>query len=188
MAFPSKEHLLDVSNPIVAQCGLVVEEIKITRAGAKSAVKIAVDSADPTAQRPDLDVLEEVSKALSEAFDSAEAKGAVNFGPGYTLEVSTPGVDFPLTEARHWQRNVGRLATLPNGQTWRIAQVGEGCVALLGTKKKATTITVRELGEVAGAVVEVEFAQPPARERDMIGLDTAEYHALAAATAGEKDK
>jgi ribosome maturation factor RimP len=31
---------------------------------------------------------------------------------GYTLEVTSRGVDRPLTLARHWTRNVGRLAVV----------------------------------------------------------------------------
>jgi ribosome maturation factor RimP len=31
----------------------------------------------------------------------------------YTLEVSSPGVDRPLTQPRHWRRAVGRLVRVP---------------------------------------------------------------------------
>ena len=81
-----------------------VEEIKINRAGSKTVVAVALDSDN----RPDLDTLEVVSGEISEAFDGAEETGVIAFGgQGYTLEVSTPGVDHPLTLPRHWRRNRG---------------------------------------------------------------------------------
>ena len=109
MAFPHKEQLADSLRGLVEEFGLVIEDIKITKAGAKSAIRIAVDTADPRAERPDLDRLEELSREVSAHLDDAEAKGDMSFGPGYTLELSTPGVDFPLTERRHWVRNLSLI-------------------------------------------------------------------------------
>ena len=59
MAFPNKEQLEDSLRGLVKEFGLVIEDIKITKAGAKSAIRIAVDTADPRAERPGLDQLED---------------------------------------------------------------------------------------------------------------------------------
>ena len=89
--------------------------------------EVAVDADE----RPDLDKLEELSQAVSEEFDARETSGTLNFGPGYTFEVTTPGVDTPLTQPRHFRRNIGRLVTFAvsgNGgskDTLRIAAVDE---------------------------------------------------------------
>jgi ribosome maturation factor RimP len=51
----------------------------------------------------------------------------------YVLEVTSPGVDRPLTEQRHWRRAAGRLVSVPVvGQpvTGRIAHVDDSGVTL----------------------------------------------------------
>lgn len=181
MAFPSKEQLHDFLSPLLAQFGVVAENIAVAKAGAKSAVKIAVDSAEPTKPSPDLDSIEEISRAISQEFDQAEEAGTLNFGPGYTLEVSTPGVDFPLTQPRHWVKNSGRQVKLPDGRVARIAQVvtagsdGSDDVILVAQKKKQLEVFRVELAEVAGAVVEVEFSPAPPEQAKLVGLDPADY-------------
>ncbi|MEL4154410.1 ribosome maturation factor RimP [Corynebacterium bovis] len=171
MAFPTEQDLRSYLEPLAAEAGADVEYVTVTRAGAKSAVRVAVDG-DP---RPDLDRLEELSHRVSEAFDAAEERGDLSFGPGYTLEVTTPGVDMPLTQLRHWRRNVGRLVALPEGGgTVRVAGVAEGedgpvHLILPGGKGTPPRVVARGLADVAGAVVEVEFSGAPAAERELIG-------------------
>lgn len=169
MAFPNKEQLEDSLCGLVKEFGLVIEDIKITKAGAKSAIKIAVDNADPRAERPDLDQLEELSREVSKHLDDAEAAGEMSFGVGYTLELTTPGVDFPLLEQRHWVRNIGRLVRLADGVE-RIAQVDGDDVVLITPDKKQPSVRRVRFADVAGAVVEVEFSQAPAAEVDLVGL------------------
>lgn len=178
MAFPTPEQLTRTLDTLVSQFGVLIEDIKVTQAGAKSAVKIAVDSADPLAARPDLDALGEISNEVSRLLDEAEEAGELNFGPGYTLELSTPGLDFPLTLPRHWQRNIGRLAKIPQTGTQRILQADEEGVVLLKKNKKKITVSAHGFGDVAGAVVEVEFNNVPADEAGLVGLERHEYEPL----------
>ena len=174
MAFPHKEQLADSLRGLVEEFGLVIEDIKITKAGAKSAIRIAVDTADPRAERPDLDRLEELSREVSAHLDDAEAKGDMSFGPGYTLELSTPGVDFPLTERRHWVRNIGRQVRLADG-VHRIAQVGDEDVVLITPHKKSPRVRRGRFADHAGAVVEVEFSPAPNAEAELVGLAIEAY-------------
>ena len=53
-----------------------------------------------------------MSRAVSAALDAAEEAGDAVVPGEYVLEVSSPGVDRPLTEPRHWRRNVGRLVAV----------------------------------------------------------------------------
>lgn len=202
MAFPSEETLNGIVSRLAQEFGLDVEKITVTKAGAKSKVKIAVDGD----QRPDLDVLEELSQVVGDEFDAAEVRGDLDFGAGYTLELTTPGLDFPLTEPRHIQRNLGRLAVLPTGEQVRLAGVQKKddetvVVAIIrtpagqpggkgkkGKRKKGQapgkaamrpTILVVELAEVAGVVIEVEFADMPAAQQELLNKTMAEYEALA---------
>lgn len=198
MAFPTEQEIRDVVSPLATGAGLDVEGVKVTRAGKKSAVRIALDADE----RPDLDLLETVSQAVSEEFDAREASGAMNFGAGYTLEVTTPGLDTPLTEPRHFRRNVGRVVTVPargkgsgpadgkgtaakraKPEKLRVAGTDGATVWLIrpaASRKSAPKVVARGLADVAGALVEVEFSEPPAPEMELVGLDPEKYRALAA--------
>ena len=123
---------------------------------------------------PSSDVLEELSREISGIFDAAEADGKLNFGAGYTLEVSTPGVDLPLTAPRHWRRNRGRLVSIEHGdvpgksEKWRIGALDDAdhpqTVALFRSQKKQLETRIERLENISRAVVEIEFAQPSAQE------------------------
>ncbi|WP_027004113.1 ribosome maturation factor RimP [Corynebacterium halotolerans] len=172
MAFPGVDELTDLITPATSSHGLDIEGIKITRAGRKSVVAIKLD-ADA---RPDLDLLELVSQEISTLLDAAEERGEANFGAGYTLEVSTPGVDLPLTAPRHWRRNRHRLVQLTeDGQKsqWRIGALNEEqtAVILVTTRKKDLVVRELEFTNPVHAVVEVEFAKPPAAETELTGLE-----------------
>ena len=191
MAFPDEKALADVVSPLASALGLELETVTVTKAGAKSSVRVAVDADE----RPDLDKLEELSQAISEEFDARETSGTLNFGPGYTFEVTTPGVDTPLTQPRHFRRNIGRLVTFAvsgNGgskDTLRIAAVDEQPAGPAGSaeltvwmirpgekKKDAPTVEPHGLASVAGALVEVEFSEAPAEQRALVGLNPEQYH------------
>lgn len=154
--------------PLLAPRGLDVEDVKTTKAGKKSQVVIRIDGD----VRPTSDVLEEVSQQISEFFDAQEAAGELNFGAGYTLEVSTPGLDLPLSLPRHWRRNRGRLvgfelADAPG--TTHVARIGalseaEDAVALITEEKKEVHFRIERLENIARAVVETEFASPSAAQ------------------------
>ncbi|MCX7443964.1 ribosome maturation factor RimP [Corynebacterium sp. P7003] len=172
MAFPTEQTLTELVAPIAGAHALDVENLRVNRAGAKSSVTVALDGDD----RPDLDLLEDISQEISAAFDAAEERGDIEFGgQGYTLEVGTPGVDHPLTAPRHWRRNRGRLVALTRGGRTEIARIGaldEGgnSVILIRRPEKGRkgvtvdTLRLAELGAEATAVVEIEFSQPPAAE------------------------
>ncbi|WP_156231134.1 ribosome maturation factor RimP [Corynebacterium occultum] len=184
MAFPSVEQLTELITPITESHRMDVETIKVVRAGKKSVVSIGLDSDT----RPSLDELEVVSQELSEVLDAAETEGRYSFGAGYTLEVSTPGVELPFTAPRHWRRNRTRLVKVTQegtSQIWRIGALNssETAVILVGTDKKQPVIRNLELTESHSAVVEIEFAKPPAMELELAGLNHED-----ALERGEEDK
>jgi ribosome maturation factor RimP len=154
--------------PMVTASGYDLEELVVRPAGQRSVVRVVVDRDEGVS----LDDVAELSRALSEVLDAQDE--ALGRSP-YVLEVTSPGVDRPLTAPRHWRRNVGRLvgvAVGPDGAreqvTARVLRVDDGGVVLAvekgGTKKgqvrKATgerTVGWAELGE---ARVQVEFTRP----------------------------
>lgn len=175
MAFPTVEELARLIAPAVDPRGLDVEQIKVTRAGKKSVVAIRLDSDD----RPTLDEIEEVATDVSELLDAAESAGSANFGAGYTLEVSTPGVDLPLTAPRHWRRNRNRLVKVDGAHVWRIGALSDDETSVIlvthGRKKLGGDDVVdKRLSDVDSAVVEIEFNNPPAAETELSGLSYAE--------------
>jgi ribosome maturation factor RimP len=112
-AAQAREHLLDLLGPLVTEAGYDLEDVTVTAAGRRSLVRVTVDADGGI----DLDAVAEVSRIVSDALDAdAEDPGSPRALAGtFVLEVSSPGVDRPLTEPRHWRRSVGRLVTSQKG-------------------------------------------------------------------------
>ncbi|MBZ8178023.1 ribosome maturation factor RimP [Corynebacterium poyangense] len=168
MAFPTQSEIMAFVTPIASPYDMDVEDVRVQKAGKKSLVRIAV-AADSA---PGLDDLEQLSREISQQLDAAEEAGTFHFGPGYTLEVTTPGVDFPLTLPRHWRRNRFRAVQLTEDgerSQWRIGAVKDESVVLVSREKKPH-VRIFELAPNVAAMVEIEFAQPPQAERDLCAL------------------
>jgi ribosome maturation factor RimP len=147
MASISAARLQELVEPVVTAAGYDLEEVTASAAGRRSVVKVVVDRDGGV----DLDAVADLSRAVSEALDATDVMGETP----YVLEVTSPGVDRPLTEPRHWRRNVGRLVEAGD-VTGRIQDVTDSG-ATLDVDGTATTLTFAELG--AGKVV-LEFSRP----------------------------
>jgi ribosome maturation factor RimP len=99
------QRLTGLFGPVVAAAGMDLESVRVTRAGNRLLVRVVVDSDNGVS----LDEAADVSRAVSAELDAADAMGDVP----YTLEVSSPGIDRPLTEPKHWRRAAGRLVKVP---------------------------------------------------------------------------
>jgi ribosome maturation factor RimP len=141
--------LMRLLEPVVAGCGFDLEDVVVTPAGRRRQVRVIVDGDDGVS----LDDVAVVSREISAALDGSEAMGS---GP-YVLEVTSPGVDRPLTQPRHWRRASGRLvrATLTGGEeiTGRVTGADDDTVVL------DTDGGERRLGhdELTRGLVQVEF-------------------------------
>ncbi len=93
--------IADIIRPVVAAAGLDLEAVRVSAAGRRRLLRVVVDSD----QGVSLDDAATVSRQLSAALDTMAVMGDFP----YTLEVSSPGVDRPLIDPRHWRRAVGRL-------------------------------------------------------------------------------
>ncbi|MDG4792484.1 ribosome maturation factor RimP [Micromonospora sp. WMMD1082] len=100
-----RERLRAVIAPVVGAAGYDLEDLSVSRAGRRHVVRVIVDADGGI----NLDAVADVSRAVSTALDAAEESGGDIVAGEYQLEVSSPGVDRPLTLPRHWRRNVGRL-------------------------------------------------------------------------------
>ncbi|MEV4243116.1 ribosome maturation factor RimP [Streptosporangium canum] len=97
----SRDRLIKLLEPVVGAEGLDLEDVTVTPAGKRRLLRVVVDRDGGVS----LDDVAEVSLAVSATLDADDAMGATP----YVLEVSSPGVDRPLTEPRHWRRAVKRL-------------------------------------------------------------------------------
>ncbi len=107
MSVPA-ERLTSLLAPVVGAAGADLEALSVSAAGRRRVVRVVVDRDGGVS----LDDVAELSRLLSEALDDIEAREPALLGGAYVLEVSSPGVDRPLTQERHWRRNVGRLVTV----------------------------------------------------------------------------
>ncbi len=96
-----EDRIADVIRPVVAAAGMDLEAVRVSAAGRRRLLRVVVDSDRGVS----LDDAAAISRQLSAELDAVAVMGDFP----YTLEVSSPGVDRPLTEPRHWQRAVGRL-------------------------------------------------------------------------------
>ena len=130
----------------MSELGLDLDAVELRGSGPKRLLRVVVDREGGVP----LDVITEASRELSREFDRSEVMGAV----GYTLEVTSRGVDRPLTLPRHWARNVGRLVVITtlDGERMngRIAGASDDHVALEGGVEIA-------LAEVKTAFIEPEL-------------------------------
>ncbi|WP_380168644.1 ribosome maturation factor RimP [Jannaschia sp. R86511] len=110
---------------VVNGAGLVLEDVVVTSVGRRRQVRVVVDLTDDEVGSVDLDRVAQVSRAVGDALDASDALGP----QPYSLEVTTPGVDRPLTQRRHWLRARTRLVRVErDGEaplTGRLLDVGD---------------------------------------------------------------
>jgi ribosome maturation factor RimP len=163
---PATARLAGWIEPVVGAAGYDLEELVVTPAGRRSIVRVVVDRDRGVT----LDDIAEVSRAVSAVLDDNDDD--LGRSP-YVLEVTSPGVDRPLTDQRHWRRNVGRLVAVAIGSdgsaeqvTGRITAVDDAGVTLAveakgkpGAKKRPPTPRQVPWGELGSGRVQVEFGR-----------------------------
>ncbi|WP_430783875.1 ribosome maturation factor RimP [Actinoplanes sp. G11-F43] len=121
----ARARLREVVEPVVTKAGYDLEDLTLTRAGRRFVVRVLIDTDGGVG----LDDVAVVSREISEALDAADESGGELLAGEYQLEVGSPGVDRPLTEPRHWRRNIGRLVAV-DGLTGRVTSADDTGVAL----------------------------------------------------------
>ncbi|MEY4735066.1 MAG: hypothetical protein RL428_401 [Actinomycetota bacterium] len=148
-----KDQIAELIAPALQQAGYFLEDINIVSPGNHRIVTVIVDGESAL----NLDQVTVASKLVSELMDEAVFMGDTPF----TLEVTSPGIDRPLTLPRHFAKNVTRLlkVTKTDGVvvTGRITSNSESDVTLSVVEKKETKEVVIALADIKRAVVEIEF-------------------------------
>ena len=131
--------------PIIEASGNYLEELTITSAGKVKILTVIVDSDSHL----NLDQITAVTKEISEVIETLEELG----DSAFTLEVTSPGIDRPLTKPRHWRKNFDRLVkiTMTSGKDIQ-GRIGEATEAnvLVGDQKVS-------FEDIERAVLEIEF-------------------------------
>ena len=148
-----KDSLLELLTPAVENAGFFLDEVQITSPGNHRTVICVVDGIKPL----NMDEVTSVSRVISEILDQAPVMGEEAF----TLEVTSPGVDRPLTLPRHWTKNLTRLIkiTLNDGNviTARLNGFNESHAQLVENIKGRMKNHEIAFTDIKRAVVEIEF-------------------------------
>ncbi|WP_182526234.1 ribosome maturation factor RimP [Nocardioides dongkuii] len=141
----------ELADPLRAM-GIDVEGVEITPAGKRRVLRVAVDQDGGV-------TLDDVAAATREVERVLDASDVMGEHP-YTLEVTSRGVDRPLTLPRHWRRNVDRLVrvVLTDGTTVT-GRVVSSVDAPDGTVTLDVAGAHHEVGyaDVDKALVQIEF-------------------------------
>jgi ribosome maturation factor RimP len=153
--------IADVIRPVVAAAGMDLEAVRVSAAGRRRLLRVVVDSDGGVS----LDDAATISRQLSAALDTVAVMGDFP----YTLEVSSPGVDRPLTDPRHWRRAVGHLVQVTVADTGVSGVSGfSGSISgrIVAADSDGVTLDVGESRHRFGypalgaGAVQVEFGHP----------------------------
>ena len=142
-----KEEISAAITPALSDLGFYLEDITITSAGRRSMLTVIVDGDTHLS----LDQVTVSTKAISEIVENIQSLGQAPF----TLEVTSPGLDRPLTKPRHWRKNIDRLVNI-------VLLDGK---EIKGRVKDATEISatvdeqVVKFSDIKRATLEIEFKQ-----------------------------
>jgi ribosome maturation factor RimP len=156
MSTPQTDRLRALLEPLAAESGLDLEDVKVTQAGNRRQVQVDVDADGGV----DLDAISEFSRLVGQALDDSDLMGS----GAYLLEVGSPGAERPLLQPRHWLRAEGRLALI------QLVEGGEITARILESDEDGALVEVQPVKgrgrpkerrlaftEVAKARVQVEF-------------------------------
>ena len=148
-----KDQISELITPALQQAGYFLEDVNLVTPGNHRIVTVIVDGESAL----NLDQVTVASKLVSELMDEATFMGETPF----TLEVTSPGIDRPLTLPRHFAKNVTRLLKVIKTDgivvTGRITSNTDSDVTLSVVEKKETKEVVIALADIKRAVVEIEF-------------------------------
>lgn len=148
-----KDQISEHITPALHKAGYFLEDVNLVSPGQHRIVTVIVDGESAL----NLDQVTVASKLVSELLDEATFMGETPF----TLEVTSPGIDRPLTLPRHFAKNIDRLlkVTKTDGVviTGRILSNTDSDVTLSVTEKKDVKEVVISLGDIKRAQVEIEF-------------------------------
>lgn len=173
-----RERITELLSPVLADDELELEDVELTPVGRRRMLRLIVDADGGVS----LDRLAQTSQHVAKALDDAALMG----NGSYTLEVTSRGLDRPLTATRHWRRNLGRLVRVTDTEgrqfTGRVVEVEDDEVELdvEGDSRRLA------YGRIAKARVEVEFGSGDESENGTQPTGTSSNGALSDGDGGEE--
>jgi ribosome maturation factor RimP len=154
------EQVRTIAGRVAASYGLEVFDVTFRREGVGMMLRVQIDRPGPSAHAEESVSVKDcadVSRDLSAILDVEDT-----IATAYTLEVSSPGLDRPLTRADDYQRFAGRYAKLVmrepvDGQKYfkgRLGGLEDDHVVIEGEDRRTHRVP---LGVIARANLEVEF-------------------------------
>src|SRR6201998_45994 len=167
IGLPSQTQVIELLDGEFARAGYEIEDVVIDARSRPPRITVIADG--DTAL--DLDTITTLSRSASTLLDAVKS-----IAGGYVLEVSSPGVDRPLTSEKHFRRARGRKGegALADGTqvTGRVGEMSDNTLMLVVRDDRARDWTVRPvpIGEIVKAVVQVEFSPPSQRELELAAV------------------
>lgn len=167
------EQVREVAVAALVGTGVVVEDVAVHPAGKRRLVRVGVardvsdllsDDLTSTVEPLSLDEVADASRAVGSAMDSSDPMGSAP----YTLEVSSLGVDHPLTTPEQFRRNVGRLVrcrpadgtdAAPTDVEGRLIEAGPD-----GIRLDNAPDDLLPYDRISAAKVQVEFTRPGGKD------------------------
>ena len=131
--------------PIIEADGNYLEEVKIVNAGKRKLITVIVDGDSYL----NLDQVASISRSISETLENLPALG----DGAFTLEVTSPGIDRPLTLPRHWKKNIGKLVKVELNDGTQV----EGRIAEINGEKISLEDSQIDIRNIKKANLQIEF-------------------------------
>lgn len=160
---PSQAQVIELLDAEFARAGYEIEDVVVDTQPRPPRITVVADGDTPL----DLDAAAALSRSASALLDQLEVDSR------YVLEVSSPGVQRPLTTAKHFRRAGGRKVelTLEDGSmlTGRVGRLDGDTLTLVTRAGRDWLLRELAIGEIVKGVVQVEFSPPPQRELELVG-------------------
>ena len=150
--------LTQLIEPEAHALGLELVRVKMMQSEAGDGGEaLQVMAEDPATGQLIIDQCAALSRRISEVMDACEEAGEVLIDGAYHLEVSSPGIDRPLTRAKDFANWAGHEARIVMDKDWDGQRVLKGDLA--GIEGDQVTITDRKAGEVTIPRDQIHTAQ-----------------------------
>ena len=161
---PTPEQVSELLSDEFARFGYEIDDVLFDVHAKPPRIRVIADGETPL----DLEAVAELSRRASALLDTVDTGQAP-----YTLEVSSPGVDRPLTAEKHFRRARGRRVevSLTDGSdlTGRLGPTADGVVQIVVRRGRDFEVRRLPLTDIRKAVVQVEFSPPSAQELELVG-------------------
>ncbi|MEO8816204.1 MAG: ribosome maturation factor RimP [Mycobacterium sp.] len=159
---PSQTQVIELLDAEFTRAGYEIEDVVVDADAELPRITVVADGDTPL----NLDTAAALARSASALLDE------LDFDSRYVLEVSSPGVERPLTSERHFRRARGRKVELlladNSTVSGRVASVDTGTLTLVVRAGRDWVLSRLPVSDIAQAVVQVEFSPPTERELKLV--------------------